>query len=967
MTTTLVRPQEANETSLFPLPDDLADDRSADDISTSDIAAHGIDHDDFEKNEHHGSVVVDYKPGDYPPEPEVTTAIEQSADAAVAEAQDTEADPPTATSSPEASVPPSPAAPQSAPTTSSMKVRKRNGQLEPVDVTKIIRAVELSCEGLEGVDPLRVATQTISSLCDGATTTELDELSIRTAAGLIADEPNYSRLAARILTTYIDKEVQNQNIHSFSQSVEVAYEAGLIGESTAEFIRGNARKLNDAIAPERNDLFEFFGLRIVYDRYLLRHPELRTVIETPQHFMLRVACGLATSANDAIAFYDLMSSLAYLPSSPTLFNSGTTHPQMSSCYLLDSPEDDLKAIYDRYTDIALLSKHAGGIGLSYSRVRSSGSLIRGTNGVSNGIVPWLKTLDSSVCAVNQGGRRKGAACVYLESWHADIEEFLELKDNTGDESRRTHNLNLANWVPDLFMERVEKDWQWSLFDPKKVPHLIDLYGEEFERAYLAAEEKGLYEKQVSAQGLYRRMMRTLAQTGNGWMTFKDASNLKSNQTGGGVASGAEAGAVANGGGSSESTSSESASPESASHEPAKVIHLSNLCTEILEVTNSDETAVCNLGSVNVGRLVVGEGADGWFDFDRLGEIVRTAVPFLDRVIDINFYPIPEAEASNSVWRPVGLGLMGLQDVFFQLEMPFDSPEARELSKRISEEIYYWALSTSCDLAAEHGPHDAYSQTRAAAGDLQFDLWGLDESALADSARWQELKARIAEHGLRNSLLIAIAPTATIASIAGCYECIEPQVSNLFKRETLSGEFLQINTYLVRDLQQRGLWNEEMLAALKQSDGSVQEIAAIPEDLRLLYRTAWELPMRSLIDMAADRGAFIDQSQSLNLFMQNPTIPKLSSMYLYAWKSGLKTTYYLRSRAATRINQTTTGTNGNGAVGTGNLSTGTLNGSSTASHSFDPSHQAPANQSRTPQDAAAIACALENPETCEACQ
>lgn len=825
----------------------------------------------------------------------------------------------------------------SAPTTSSMKVRKRNGQHEPVDVTKIIRAVELSCEGLGGVDPLRVATQTISSLCDGATTTELDELSIRTAAGLIADEPNYSRLAARILTTYIDKEVQNQNIHSFSQSIEVAHEAGLIGESTAEFIRGNARKLNDAIAPERNDLFEFFGLRIVYDRYLLRHPERRTVIETPQHFMLRVACGLATSANDAIAFYDLMSSLAYLPSSPTLFNSGTAHPQMSSCYLLDSPEDDLKAIYDCYTDIALLSKHAGGIGLSYSRVRSSGSLIRGTNGVSNGIVPWLKTLDSSVCAVNQGGRRKGAACVYLESWHADIEEFLELKDNTGDESRRTHNLNLANWVPDLFMERVEKDWQWSLFDPKKVPHLIDLYGEEFERAYLLAEEQGLYEKQVSAQSLYRRMMRTLAQTGNGWMTFKDASNLKSNQTG--------EGSIASSAGNSS---------ESDSHEP-KVIHLSNLCTEILEVTSSEETAVCNLGSINVGRLVVGEGPDGWFDFDRLGEIVRTAVPFLDRVIDINFYPIPEAEASNSVWRPVGLGLMGLQDVFFQLEMPFDSPEARELSGRISEDIYYWALSTSCDLAAEHGPHDAYSQTRAATGDLQFDLWGLDETDLIDPARWQELKARIAEHGLRNSLLIAIAPTATIASIAGCYECIEPQVSNLFKRETLSGEFLQINTYLVRDLQQRGLWDEEMLAALKQSDGSVQEIPAIPEDLRLLYRTAWELPMRSLIDMAADRGAFIDQSQSLNLFMQNPTIPKLSSMYLYAWKSGLKTTYYLRSRAATRINQTTTGANGNGSVANGAVSPN--------NSTFNP-----APQDDTSEDiAAAIACSLENPETCEACQ
>ena len=955
MTTTIARPPEANERPLFAPPDDIdiTDDTPPDDIA-ADIATDIPD-----------DIAVD-----------LADVLDEHLDIS----------PPPPTSSPEASFPPSPSVPISSappaspppaatPTTSTMKVRKRNGQLEPVDVTKIVRAVELSCEGLPGVDPMRVATQTISSLCDGATTTELDELSIRTAAGLIADEPNYSRLAARILTTYIDKEVQNQNIHSFSQSIEVAYEAGLIGESTAEFIRGNARKLNDAIASERNDLFEFFGLRIVYDRYLLRHPELRTVIETPQHFMLRVACGLATSANDAIAFYDLMSSLAYLPSSPTLFNSGTTHPQMSSCYLLDSPEDDLKAIYDCYTDIALLSKHAGGIGLSYSRVRSSGSLIRGTNGVSNGIVPWLKTLDSSVCAVNQGGRRKGAACVYLESWHADIEEFLELKDNTGDDSRRTHNLNLANWVPDLFMERVEKDWQWSLFDPKKVPHLVDLYGEEFERAYLLAEEKGLYEKQVSAQGLYRRMMRTLAQTGNGWMTFKDASNSKSNQTGG-----AKSGINQTDDTTDDPTGdTQTSSSPSSSSSADNIIHLSNLCTEILEVTNSEETAVCNLGSINVGRLVVGEGADGWFDFDRLGEIVRTAVPFLDRVIDINFYPIPEAEASNSVWRPVGLGLMGIQDVFFQLEMPFDSPEARELSRRISEDIYYWALSTSCDLAAEHGPHEAYNQTRAAAGDLQFDLWGLGEADLSDSARWQELKARIAKYGLRNSLLIAIAPTATIASIAGCYECIEPQVSNLFKRETLSGEFLQINTYLVRDLQQRGLWDAEMLAALKQSDGSVQEIPAIPEDLRLLYRTAWELPMRSLIDMAADRGAFIDQSQSLNLFMQNPSIPKLSSMYLYAWKQGLKTTYYLRSRAATRINQTTGGNNGvagNGATNprTTSPANNSVAATTNAATSDGTATNSTVTSGMTSNDfisddaaAAALACSLENPETCEACQ
>ena len=834
-----------------------------------------------------------------------------------------------------------------------MQVRKRNGKLEPVDVTKIVRAVERCCEGLAGVDPLRVATRTISSLSDGTTTTKLDDLSIRTAAGLMVEEPNYSKLAARLLSAYIDKEVQGQNIHSFSQSVELGCSLGIIGAETAEFVEKNSRKLNDAVRPERNDLFEFFGLRIIYDRYLLRHPELREVIETPQHFMLRVACGLATDANDAIDFYNLMSSLAYLPSSPTLFNSGTNHPQMSSCYLLDSPQDDLKAIYDRYTDIALLSKHAGGIGLSYSRVRSSGSLIRGTNGVSNGIIPWLKTLDSSVSAVNQGGRRKGAACVYLETWHADIEDFLELKDNTGDESRRTHNLNLANWVPDLFMRRVEDDALWSLFDPKKVPHLIDLYGEEFERAYIEAEEAQLYHKQVSAQELYRRMMLTLAQTGNGWMTFKDSSNLKCNQTG-----------------AASPDSPTNPDAEQEGNTPARVVHLSNLCTEILEVTNNDETAVCNLGSVNVGRLV----KDGEFDFDRLGEIVRTAVPFLDRVIDINFYPIEAAAHSNSQWRPVGLGLMGLQDAFFQLKIPFDSPEARQLSRRISEEIYYWALSASCDLAQDHGPHPTYEYTRAAAGDLQYKLWGLSESELANPERWHILRDRIAQHGLRNSLLIAIAPTATIASIAGCYECIEPQVSNLFKRETLSGEFLQINTYLVRDLQQRGLWDADMIAQLKRSEGSVQGVSTIPDDMKQVYRTAWELPMRSLIDMAADRGAFIDQSQSLNLFMQSPTIPKLSSMYLYAWKKGLKTTYYLRSRAATRINQTTTGVSDAEGLAKLDLNDSEADASEAQADltgtQGDPSEARATSEARTTTEAddvaAAIACSLENPETCEAC-
>ncbi|MBM3663706.1 MAG: ribonucleoside-diphosphate reductase subunit alpha [Actinobacteria bacterium] len=798
--------------------------------------------------------------------------------------------------------------PDLAETGSSMRVRKRDGSFEPVDVNKIVRAVARCAFGLDHVDPMRVATRTISALVDGATTEELDELSIRTAAAFIAEEPNYSRLAARLLSTVIDKEVQNQNIYSFSQSVAVGREQGVINDATAEMVETNARKLNDAVLVERNWLYEFFGLRTVYDRYLLRHPETRDVIETPQYFLLRVACGLSTTPEEAIEFYELISSLAYLPSSPTLFNSGTTHPQMSSCYLLDSPEDNLDAIYDRYRDVARLSKHAGGIGLSYSRIRSRGSLIRGTNGLSNGIVPWLKTLDSSVAAVNQGGRRKGAACVYLETWHADVEEFLELKDNVGDHARRTHNLNLANWVPDLFMERVEQDWQWSLFDPKEVPELVDLYGEDFRAAYLAAEAEGRYERQVSARSLYSRMMRSLAETGNGWMTFKDASNLKCNQTGAATADGTP-----------------------------NVVHLSNLCTEILEVTNQSETAVCNLGSINLGALVV----DGRFDFDRLAEVVRVAVPFLDRVVDINFYPTDESGNSNNKWRPVGLGLMGLQDVFFKLRLPFDSDDARELSRRISEEIYFHALSASVDLAEVVGPHPGFSETRAAAGELQFDLWGVEPS---DPARWAELKERIAAHGLRNSLLIAIAPTATIASIAGCYECIEPQVSNLFKRETLSGEFLQVNNYLVRELSDRGLWTESVINAIKRNEGSIQDIEEIPPEVREVFRTAWEIKMRSLIDMAADRGAFIDQSQSLNLFIESPTIGKLSSMYAHAWKAGLKTTYYLRSRPATRINKTTT-----------------------SSSSTSPDGPPGGEKAPSYTDAEAVACSLENPESCEACQ
>ncbi|MFD6567897.1 ribonucleoside-diphosphate reductase subunit alpha [Micromonospora profundi] len=770
-----------------------------------------------------------------------------------------------------------------------MQVRKRDGALEPVDVNRIVRAVERWADDLTDVDPLRVATRTISGLYDGATTAELDRLSIQTAAEMIGEEPQYSRLAARLLSGYVDKEVRRQGVTSFSASIRIGHAEGLIGDGTAAFVAAHAVLLDDAIDRDGDRRFEYFGLRTVYDRYLLRHPTSRLVLETPQYWLLRVACGLSRTPDEAVGFYRLMSSLAYLPSSPTLFNSGTRHTQMSSCYLVDSPRDELDSIYQRYAQVANLSKFAGGIGIAYSRVRSRGALIRGTNGQSNGIVPWLRTLDASVAAVNQGGRRKGAACVYLEPWHPDVEEFLQLRDNTGEDARRTHNLNLANWIPDEFMRRVEADEMWSLFDPNEVPELPDLWGERFDAAYRRAEAQGRYVRQVPARELYGKMMRTLAQTGNGWMTFKDAANRLCNQTA----------------------------------EPGNVVHLSNLCTEIIEVSSDAETAVCNLGSVNIAAHLTGDG----IDWHRLRETVRTAVTFLDRVIDINYYPTPQAAASNPRWRPVGLGLMGLQDVFFALRLPFDSPAARELSTRISEELYLTALETSADLARQAGAHPAFGQTRAARGDLQPDLWGVEGT---QTARWAALRERVAAYGLRNSLLVAVAPTATIASIAGCYECVEPQVSNLFKRETLSGEFLQVNTALVRELKARGLWTDEIRSAIRRAEGSVQGVAALPADVRELFRTAWELPQRALIDLAAARAPFIDQSQSLNLFLASPTIGKLSSMYLYAWKAGLKTTYYLRSRPATRIQQATVAL-------------------------------------VAPSDTDALACSLENPESCEACQ
>jgi len=757
------------------------------------------------------------------------------------------------------------------------------------DVERIAEQVHRLADGLVDVDPSAVVDPVVAGVWPGAQETDLRGRAIEIAASLVVREPGYSRLAARLLSSQIAVEVTEEGVTDFVTSVIVGHREGLLADDLAEFVKDNGDALNQLIDTGADDRFEYFGLRTVYDRYLLRHPETRKVLETPQQFFLRVACGLSESVDDAAQLYRLLSTLSYLPSSPTLFNSGTRRSQLSSCFLLDSPRDELESIYERYGQVARLSKYAGGIGISWSKVRSRGSLIRGTNGHSNGIVPWLRTLDSSVAAVNQGGRRKGAACVYLATWHADIEEFLELRDNTGSEDRRTHNLNLANWIPDEFMRRVESDESWSLFDPKDVPELADTYGEEFERHYAAAEAAGRAVRTLPARELYGRMMRTLAQTGNGWMTFSDVSNRTCNQTA----------------------------------KPGNVVHLSNLCTEILEVTSDSETAVCNLGSVNLSAHVTEDG----FDFEKLAETVRTAVVFLDRTIDLSYYPTPEAEKANQKWRPIGLGLMGLADVFFKLRLPFDSPEAKQLSTRISEQIALAAYETSASQAARLGAHPAYEDTRAAQGVLHVDHWPNADISRHDE--WARVRKLVAEHGLRNSLMIAIAPTATIAAIAGCAECTEPVVTNVFKRETLSGEFIQLNRYLAADLKERGLWTDRVRDAIVRAEGSIAGIAGIPDEVKQLFRTAWELPQRALIDLAAARTPFIDQSQSLNLFMAAPTIGRLSSMYAYAWRSGLKTTYYLRSRPATRINQTTV----------------------TASI---PTQEA-------------VACSLENPESCEACQ
>ena len=677
----------------------------------------------------------------------------------------------------------------------------------------------------------------------------------------------------------------------------------------------------------------------VYDRYLLRHPVTRKVVETPQHFMMRVACGLSRNADEAIDFYGLMSRLEYLPGSPTLFNSGTPHSQMSSCYLLDSPVDSLDAIYTRYHDIARLSKFAGGIGVSYSRIRSRGSLIRDTNGLSNGIVPWLKTLDASVAAVNQGGRRKGAACVYVETWHADIEEFLELRKNTGDDRRRTHDMNTANWIPDLFMRRVMEKGTWTLFSPSNVPDLHDLFGADFEKAYVAYEEKAARgeikpAKTVQATDLWRKILTMLFETGHPWITFKDACNVRSPQ------------------------------------QHAGVVHSSNLCTEITLNTSDTETAVCNLGSVNLRQHL----KNGQIDHEKLKKTITVAMRMLDNVIDINYYAVKKARDSNLRHRPVGLGLMAFQDSLYELRIPYASQEAVEFADRSMEAICYYAYWASTELAKERGQYSSYKGSLWDRGILPFDTLdmlaqargGYVEVDRSSTLDWDALRKKIAQDGMRNSNCVAIAPTATISNIIGVDASIEPCFGNLSVKSNLSGEFTVINHYLVRDLKRLGLWDDVMVMDLKHFDGSLRPIDRVPQDVKALYATAFEVEPVWLVEAAARRQKWIDQAQSLNIYMAGASGKKLDDTYKLAWLRGLKTTYYLRTTSATHAEKSTVQSGKLNAVSSGSESHGGMSATAKPASALEAAAAAAQAQMNAAPATDIKFCAIDDPG-CEACQ
>lgn len=817
----------------------------------------------------------------------------------------------------------------------SLGVKAEDGSLVPLDEARLARIVEEACDGLDAVSAGAILAEARRNLYDGITLDELSLAPILAARTLIEQEPNYAFVSARLLLDRLRREALSfvsrrpeqatqaemaaRYAGYFPDFIKTGIEAELIDPELGRF---DLTKLGAALKPERDLNFQYLGLQTLYDRYFLHTKGKR--FELPQAFFMRVAMGLAIREIDrevrAIEFYDLLSSFDFMASTPTLFNAGTTRPQLSSCFLT-TIGDDLDSIFKGIKDNALLAKYSGGLGNDWTPVRGLGAHIKGTNGESQGVVPFLKVANDTAIAVNQGGKRKGAVCAYLETWHVDIEEFLDLRKNTGDDRRRTHDMNTANWVPDLFMERVEADGEWMLFSPDEVPNLHDRYGKAFRTAYEDYEAKAsaggikVFRK-VRALDLWRKMLTMLFETGHPWVTFKDPCNIRSPQGHIGV------------------------------------VHSSNLCTEITLNTSKDEVAVCNLGSVNLANHV---GENG-LDLERLAKTVGTAMRMLDNVIDINFYTIPESRRSNLQHRPVGLGLMGFQDALQALRIPYASDAAVEFADRSMEAISYHAISASVDLAAERGRYPSFEGSLWSQGILPIDSIRLLEEARpgvemdeGSTLDWEPLRKRVKKTGMRNSNTMAIAPTATISNICGVSQSIEPAYQNLFVKSNMSGDFTVVNAQLVHDLKARGLWDEVMVSDLKYFDGSVGQVDRIPDDLKALYATAFEIDSSWLIEAASRRQKWIDQAQSLNLYIANPSGKKLDELYRLAWRKGLKTTYYLRSRSATHVEKSTL----KGTDGKLNAVSATV-------------AAAPQPIAIDPNAAWGKACAVDDPE-CEACQ
>jgi len=745
-----------------------------------------------------------------------------------------------------------------------MYVVKRDGHKEPVMFDKITDRIKKLCYGLNDmVDAVKVAMRVIEGLYDGVTTSELDNLAAETAASMTVSHPDYAQLAARIAISNLHKNTNK----SFSETMSEMYhyvnprtnqEAPLISDEVHQVIQENAAFLDSHIIYTRDFNYDYFGFKTLERSYLLRING--KIVERPQHMLMRVAVGIHLNDMDAaIETYELMSKKFFTHATPTLFNAGTPKPQMSSCFLLTMKDDSIDGIYDTLKQTAKISQSAGGIGLAIHNVRATGSYIRGTNGTSNGIVPMLRVFNDTARYVDQGGgKRKGSFAIYIETWHADIFEFLDLKKNTGKEEMRARDLFFAMWTSDLFMKRVEEDTTWTLMCPNECPGLDNLYGEEFEALYTSYEAQGKGRKTIKARELWEKILESQIETGTPYMLYKDAANRKSNQKNLGT------------------------------------IRSSNLCTEIIEYTSADEIAVCNLASISLPMFV----ENGAFNHELLYNVTKRVTRNLNKVIDRNYYPVIEAENSNMRHRPVGLGVQGLADAFIMLRMPFTSDEAKKLNQEIFETLYFAAVTASMEMAKEEGPYSTFEGSPISKGEFQHNLWGLKDEELSGRWDWAGLRKDVLANGVRNSLLVAPMPTASTSQILGNNEAFEPYTSNIYTRRVLSGEFIVVNKHLLNDLVERGLWNETLKQEIMRHNGSVQNIERIPSDLKELYKTVWEMSMKDIIDMSRHRGYFIDQSQSLNLFMQDANYAKLTSMHFYAWKSGLKTgMYYLRTKSA----------------------------------------------------------------------